>query len=322
MHTQFQLLHRVITRSLVVFLAVFAVSFVCGVSSVSAAAVSPSVIEIDGSRGSVVSSLITIINKDAMEQVYYLSTLKFTAKDEGGSPQFISKDEDHQGLPEWIAFNSTAVTVPAQSSGEVPFNIYIPSDALSGGHYAAITISSAPEDIIATNGAIIDAKTAVLVLLSVEGETNESAALLDFDDDVSAMRGLLGGEFEYRIQNQGNVHVNPKGEIVFNDFFGRRLLSVDANEGEGRVLPGSTRTYSVNVQSQAEGWFETISEQMRVFAIGPVSVELELVYGADSASLRDRLTIILFPWQLLISLLILLAIVWVSHRSGRKRHSS
>ena len=319
MHIQFQSLHQVITKGVVAFTLVCIIAFFSGVGVVSAAAVSPSVVELEGIKGAAVSSVVTIVNMDVVAQTYYLDTIEFSAKEDGGSPLFISKDDNSDGFLRWIQFGSDSVTVPANSSGEVPFTVHVPSDALSGGHYAAITISSAPEDIIATNGAIVDAKTAVLLLLSVAGETVQDAALLDFADFTDRIRSKLSGEFEYRIQNQGNVHLQPQGTLVFRDLFGRNLKSVDANEGEGRVLPGSTRSYEIEVDSLVDGWIQTISEQMKVFAIGPVTAELELSYGSGEVKLVDKTTFFLLPWQLLVSLSALFALLFIVYRLGKRK---
>lgn len=282
-----------------------------------ATTLSPALQELEAQRGQTVEASVSVLNTSTADQTYYLDVMNFRASEDGDSPVFIPNDEDASGLVEWIQLASSSVTVPAGSSGDVLFSIVIPNDVASGGYYGALTVSNAPSDVIATNGAIVEAKTASLVLLTVLGETNRQAALLDFGQDDSSLRGFLQGEFSYRVQNQGNVHVLPKGTITFTDLFGRVIDQVDANETESRVLPGTTRRYTVSVDSRVQGWLQTISQQMRVFAFGPVTATLELDYG--ESVLTAETSFILIPWQLLLSVVGLLAVLWGAFMIGRKQ---
>ena len=283
------------------------------------ASISPSLIELEGEQEELLESSISIINTESTDQTYYLDTLMFTANDETGSPQFISKDQEHSGLATWIEFSADVVTVPAGSKGEVPFEVFVPDTAEAGGYYAAITVSNAPEDVVATNGAIIEAKTAVLILLSVAGDQTVAAELLDFTQTESASRSLIEGAYQYRVQNQGDVHILPVGSILLKDVFGRTLASIDANTSKGRVLPGTTRTYEAEIESSAQGWIETTSEQMQSMAIGPISAVLSLEYteGQTLNAQIDAFWII--PWQLISTLIGILILLMLVYRVGRRK---
>ncbi len=275
---------------------------------VDAASLSPSVTEIDAQRGENISKSFSIINASAVEQSYYLDIMKFEAQEDAGSPRFIQYNEDHEGLAEWITFSSRSVSVPANSRVDVPYKINVPQFAEAGGHYAAITVSLTPSDVVATNGAIIDAKTAMLILMTIKGATVKKAGLLDFTSDLGEVNFRIDGRFDIRLQNQGNVHLLPTGTVKIVDFFGRELLSKDLNTQKGRVLPGSTRKYTVDfTENENVGLLGTIKKQWKNFAIGPVLIGLELDYGADT-QIVDEIKMIYLPWQLMI--LVLLVIVW------------
>lgn len=275
-------------------------------ASAFAASLSPSVMELSAQRGEVVEQTLTVINTRAIEQTYFLGVMKFEPQEEGGSPAFIPYEEDHTGLPEWIALPFTEFRVPPQAKGDVPFRIAVPNDVKAGGYYAAMTVSQAPSDLVESNGAIVEAKTAALILLTVEGDTTEKLELLDFVGPTG-MESSLSHTVTYRVQNQGNVHVMPKGTIELRDLLGRVLKVFDANPEQGRILPGSTRSYQVGEQNQ-EGFFETLKTQMRTFAIGPIEVKLTLTYGVSEQSINTEMSFWYVPWQLLVSALIVLVI--------------
>ncbi len=273
-------------------------------SSVSAFALSPSSLELTGKRGETVISSITILNTQNVDTEYYIGLMGFQPKDDTGAPEFYTTETGSYELANWILFENDSFVVPALSASEVSFKVVVPDDVLSQGYFAAITVSPAPSDVVASNGAIIEAKTAALVFLTVQGETEERLELLDFVSSGSGdVFDLLTRRYEFRLQNQGNVHVTPAGTIRLTGFFGQTVLEYDANHEDGRVLPSSTRKFSVvEEEGNSMSWYNTVAFQMSHLAIGPVTATLDLTYG-ESGTIQSSLSFWLFPWQLMVTLL-------------------
>lgn len=267
--------------------------------------VSPAIIELAGGRGQSVTSQVVVRNTSATAQTYYLETRKFVAREDSGSPTFISRDVDHSGLPDWIALSKTQVTLNGQSQATIPFTVAVPADVASGSYNAAIVISSSP--FTATGGSTIQASTAVLVLFTVTGETVAKAALLDFGPVGGSILPSASGSFRYRVQNQGNVFVTPRGSVSVKDMFGRVLAEADANADGSRVLPGMTRTYEGSFQSS-------------LFVLGPASVVLKLTYADDAPALVGSYSfwvLPVIPMALAAVVLACLALVFVIRRFTR-----
>ncbi|MBI4599276.1 hypothetical protein HY734_03730 [Candidatus Uhrbacteria bacterium] len=270
------------------------------VPQAQAFAVGPAILELTGSRGETVSSQIRIANTNDAEHTYYLHTRAFEPKEESGTPAFVPSDAGRAGLPEWIAFPAGSVTIPAGQSADVSFVIAIPSDVPAGSHYGAIVVSDAPYDVVATNGASVQANTAILIFLTVAGETVEQAALLDFTGPKEGQwLSTAAGTFSYRIQNQGNVHVVPTGTVTFRDAFGRVLGTFDANPGKGRVLPRTTRTFETPFgETNKNGFWQTTGNQMRSLTVGPVTAALDVTYGSTPKTIHSEIVFWVVPWQL------------------------
>jgi hypothetical protein len=283
-------------------------------------AVAPGILELSAERGEVVKSNIAYINNEGVAKTTYLSVIKFVPSDTG-APRFIPYEDDHAGLPQWVVLPTQHLVVPARSKIDVPLTIAVPKDATSGGHYAAVVFSDAPSDIVATNGAQVSAKMAVLVLLTVAGENIQRAGLLDFTSPQSGrLMSVAGGEYQYRLQNQGNVHLLPTGTIQVKDLFGRVITEVNANPSAGRVLPASTRTFTGLFGDQPSSFLEILRAQWSQLAIGPATVELNLAYGANQ-SLLASFHIWLLPWQLLLTAFLVVLILVLAVKglfSGRK----
>ena len=232
---------------------------------------------------------MTVINTDDRDKNFYLLAVKFEPREDSSSPRFIPYAEDHAGLPEWISFADDRVRVPAEGKLEVPVRIAVPDDAASGTSYAAVLVSDAPYDLVASQGAPIQARVAVLVFFTVEGETDARAELLDFlPVSPAAIQENVTRTFRLRIQNQGNVVLAPAGTIVATDVFGRVVASADVNAEGSRVTPGLTRTFEVAL----------VEDEM---AVGPVTATLKVTYASDQPALFSSDSYWVFPWPFVIA---------------------
>lgn len=289
-------------------------------STVSAFALSPSSLDLSAKRGEMIVSSITILNTQEVDTEYYVDVMGFQPKDDTGTPEFYTPETGSHELANWILFENDSFVVPALSASEAPFKVVVPDDVLSQGYFAAITVSPAPSDVVAANGAIIEAKTASLVFLTVEGETVEQLALLDFTRSGGS-NDLPFRSYQFRLQNQGNVHVTPVGSIRLTGLFGQTISSVDANPEEGRVLPDSTRTFEVMNENTLASWYETVAFQLSHLAIGPVTATLDLTYGGNGI-IQSSMSFWLFPWQLIVTVVGLLIVLLILYQFlRRKRHS-
>ena len=274
-----------------------------------ASAISPAVVELRSSRGETIESVFTILNAGASEQMYFLDLLSFESSGEDGTPAFVPEQTSRNAFLSWIDFPVHEVLVPARSKVEVPFRVIVPDDVASGSYYGAITVSTAPSEVVSSNGATIEAKTAVLVFLTVEGETIERLELLDLAlerKDASHPFGL----FSFRVQNQGNVHLAPTGQIRLTGLFGQAIVELDANPTEGRVLPGSTRTFTVAYEPADMSWLQTAGYQLRHLAMGPVTAELQLSYGTDG-QIEATWSFWMIPGELISFVLAIVAVLLV-----------
>lgn len=282
-------------RKFLAILLVCTAAFVSMTRSISAFGVAPAILDLSGGRGETVEATITLLNTSAAEQTYYLDALKFAPREDSDTPEFIPYDVDHSGLPEWIHFASRAVRVAANSKGDVPFSIAIPSSIASGSYYGAVIVSDSPSEVVATNGATISAKTAVLLFLTVTGETLEKLQILDFTSDITGkFVQTVSGNYHARIQNQGNVVLQPNVIVSITDMFGNDLGHVDLNEDKGRILPDTTRTFDLSVESDATSF-------------GPITATLNVESESGGVYATSSLTYWIVSWKPIAVLAIVLA---------------
>lgn len=269
--------------------------------------VSPAIIDLSGARGAVATASVTVTNADAREKTYYLQATAFEPREDSDAPRFMPREEGSGGLPEWISMEER-VRVSASGRLEVPVRVAVPPDALPGTHYAAIMVSDAPYDVVAPQGAPLQARVAVLLFFTVEGG-EAKAALMDFlPTNPRAVRLDAAAAFSVRVQNQGDVVVAPMGTVDLVDALGRTVASARVNGEGSRVIPGRTRAFTGTLVPDA-------------FALGPVTALLRLSYAPDAPVLFSSFSFFLIPVPVVASLgiLALIAAILIVGRALRRR---
>jgi hypothetical protein len=289
--------------------------------SVSALTISPARMDLSGDPGKVVSGEFILTNEQPETQTFYTSAQNFEAQGETGTPNFVDSTD---GLATWISLIDQVTLKPNQQT-KVHFTVTIPKDADAGGHFAAIFLTTNPPH--ATGGQVaVGAKIGMLVLLHVSGDIKESGGIVGFETKSKAfISTMLPVTFVYRFANSGNDRVNPAGEITVRDIVGLTAMKLNANPGVGNVLPGSTRRFEVawgpsTPLSLNAGFFETAWYEAKNFAFGFYRANLQLGYGVSSSD-QSSVSLFIFPWQLIIVVVVLLYIIWFLFRRGIKRYN-
>jgi hypothetical protein len=281
--------------------ATLALSFI----NAQALTISPARAEITGDPGETISDSFLLINEQNSDETFYTSVENFDSQGESGTPNFTSSKE---GLPTWIKVTDKVVLKKGERV-KVPYSVVIPKDADSGGHFAAIFLSTVPPST-KDSQVSVGAKVGMLVLLKVTGNVTEKGGLLTFIlKEEKKVLTSLPINFVYRFKNDGNDRVKPEGQITIKNMFGVMTASIDANQAMGNILPKSIRRYEVHY-GEKEGpavsapFFEQVKFQMDNFAFGLYFADLDLKFG-NQGTAHSSLTYFMFPWQLLTVVLVI-----------------
>ncbi|MBP6883883.1 MAG: hypothetical protein KBC06_01475 [Candidatus Pacebacteria bacterium] len=310
-------------------LAIFAIAMLSWLSlptTADALTISPTRFEVKGNPGDVVSEEIILINETNNIETYYSSFSNFEAQGESGSPAFVDPKE---GLGTWMKTDESATLSPGQQK-IIPFKITIPTNAEPGGHFAVLFWGTSP----AGQGVSIGAKTGILVLLSVNGDVKEAGGLLNFNTkDNKFFYNTLPVSFEYRFKNDGGDRIKPQGKISILDTLFLPSDKINANPSEGNVLPLSTRKYNVDwVEYErpmdyvaptnfAKKFWSDVSYQWKNFAVGLYSAHLNLTYGTQALQVKKTAWFFVFPWQLVLVMILLFIIVFWGGKKLIKRYN-
>ncbi len=284
-------------------------------------AISPLLTRINVAPGESWSGEVEIFNSNDKDLQFVVFVQDFRGGDEG-RVEFINKEEIEKSLDEgkdfllsqWIDINRQMITIPANESKALPVTINIPENAGPGGKYATILAAiKSPEDAFTGTNLIVSPSVGSLILLNVRGDVIEDAFLREFSTRRTLYTDPEVG-FNVRLQNIGNTHIQPRGDIKIYNQWDKIVESILINHNTefGNVLPQSER-----------GWNFQWDGRESFFEMGRYKATLTLVYGEEASQVISKdIYFWIVPLNLILGLLgivlFLLLIITLVERSGYK----
>jgi len=195
-------------------------------------------------------STVKLVNNNKEKLTVYTEIHDFRSSPEGGVdliPIEESEGDNNQTgfLRQWMKVMAGPIEIPAFDSVEIPFEISVPEVAEPGGHYAAVLVGTRPIGDVEGSGMSISSMISSLILVNIAGDIVEEGKIREFSTDKIYYK-TPEVNFKLRFENTGNVHLQPKGNIVVKDMFGKDVDSIDINKDTsyGNVLPGSIKTWN------------------------------------------------------------------------------
>lgn len=280
--------------SFVPFLSVFAVSNLAE----EGLTISPPILELSIKEGESVDQTIRLTNPtDGLVEVYP-KTMNFKAAGEGGEPYFFEDRGDAPGssVASWINFDQSKIALAPEQVVEFSYTINVPKGAEPGGHYGVVFFATEPpENERGASQVALGSMIGSLLLVSVPGQIVEKGIIEEFQTDKKVYF-KPPVSLSTRITNIGNVHFKPRGEILVDGWFGESEKTITFNEGNGNVLPDSTRRFE-------NSW------GFSPFVFGYFTVSANLAYGENGRALAESTGFWIIPWWLIAIFVIILGII-------------
>jgi hypothetical protein len=285
----------------------------------SALTISPPYFDYTLNPGDTMLDTIKLYNENTTTMTFYPTLRNFTYKsgDETGTPEFYPPDQnpDGTGLAQWIKTDLKPVTLEGGGRAQVSFAINVPKDqAQPGGHYGAILFSTAPPQADGSVG--LASQIGALILLRVSGDVKEDARLAEFGfANKQVWYNYRPIDMYVRVENDGNVHLRPTGDVFIKNWYGRQVATVKVNDEFSSVLPHSIRKYEFSWTGNAPlstngGFFAQLGNEWNNFGFGRYTAELVLTYGTHNQIIGDVRQFTIWPWRLmLVSGILLLVLI-------------
>ena len=193
-----------------------------------------------------------------------VTLMKFSAFGDEGKPRLLDRAVGDDYF-DWVKFDKPAFDAPSNVWQSVKMTINVPKSA-AFGYYYAVVFSRVGDDKAPTGEAQPTAGynggSAVLVLLDAKvPNAKRELGLVSFTTQHRIYE-FLPSAFDVKFKNTGNVHAVPHGNIFIMSGK-KQVASLDLNDAQGNILPGSNRLFPLEWQ---DGFphFEKVNEDGKV----------------------------------------------------------
>ena len=250
-----------------------------------------------------------ITNPTTVDLKINITTQDFKAQGESGAQQFVSpEDNTSYSLAKWITVANSFVLKSGEEK-EIPYTINVPAAAEPGGHYGVIFFTPTIDKTVEGSGALVIPQIGGLVLVNVPGTITYDAKIAEFNTAKKLYLNTTNiVDLFTRVENLGNTHFKPTGEIDIYNAFGKKIETLKLNETNGNVLPDSVRKFE-------NAW-------TKKYGFGWYSAKVNLTYGPNNNNLSSSLIFWIIPWkETLIAVLLLALIIWLIRNTQLKKKS-
>lgn len=212
--------------------------------------IAPAYQEIELKKGDEVTSNITLTNDTEKPITFNLFTLNFAQNDKG-LIEFLGRDSTSYSfaLASFINLPQDSVTVEAGTKETISFTIKDRQDLSPGGHYAAVVAQAEGAEV--KGSAQFTPALASLLLLRKTGGEIFNLSLKEISWPHRIVHFSYPEKVDLTFQNEGNIHVVPRGRVEVYDIFGRLTHKGVLNTASQYVFPSSRRTISVALNKVA-----------------------------------------------------------------------
>ncbi|PLX21217.1 hypothetical protein C0584_03315 [Candidatus Parcubacteria bacterium] len=270
-------------KLLILILIFFPLSSVFAQEDTLKMTLTPPLVKNNMNPGETWVSTVKLVNNNQNDLVVYTDIQDFRSSPDGGVeliPKEESEGEDSGSgfLRKWMTIMDGPITISSFGSVEIPFEIKVPESAEPGGHYAAILVGTKPTGEIQGSGISISSMISSLILVNISGDVVEEGRIREFTTDKNYYKDPEVN-FKLRFENTGNVHLQPKGNIVIKDMFGNEkgLIDINKDTAYGNVLPGSTKTWDFSWEGESG-----------IFKMGKYEAVITIHYGEQTTEVDNR----------------------------------
>ena len=255
----------------------------------------PPRLEVEVKPDGTTTQVIKVRNESSELKTIKVSLRDFVVNDDKGTPTFLDEtsdtDNNRWAASAWIQVSPTSLTLKPGEMKSLTLTILPPANALPGGHYAAVVYSPDSFTSLNTTSASIQTNVGTLVYVTIPGDITQKASVQSFSAPRFSEFGPI--DFKATVKNSSDIHIQPKGTITVNNWFGHEIDKLQL--AETNIFPYTTRDFSNTLNKK---WL-----------FGRYRAYLGAEYGTAGGLIEATLFFWVIPWRLLILIVAAIAIV-------------
>lgn len=249
---------------------------------------------------------IKVTNLTASPLAVKVTKQNFVAKGEEGEIELVDDANPLYSLAPWFNFDATQLDIPPLATKTLTYTIGIPMNAEPGGRYGSVVFNTIPPKLPSgQSGAAVQQQIAGIVFQRINGEAREQLEVISFAPERSfAEFGPV--DLLARVKNTGTVHEKAIGTITINNMLGMKVDSIVLDEHF--IIPDAVRRLKNTWPAKGK----------HPILIGRYTAEINATYGGDK-KLTASTTFTIFPWRIVLMILVALIILFIVFWRGRAR---
>jgi len=295
--------------------------------------VSPVSLALETDPGVPVQSQLRIRNNSSVAEQLKITVGSFTAAESGNQPRLIEPRESDVFLT-WLKFDDLDFTAASNEWTTIPFRFEPPGDAALS-YYYSVVISRSIEPVKTDGQAVVQGAPALLVLTTVNSPFAKKELRLTEFSVKNPVVEFLPQEFIAKIQNSGNVHLGPSGNVFIDAQTKKDIAVLSLNPASSLILPQATREFTVSwkdgfplkagvVDGDEKGevglefWgIQFDFSKAHTFRMGQFTAHLLMVYdnGERDVPIESFVSFWVIPWRILLVALVVGIFVLLGLRS-------
>jgi hypothetical protein len=204
--------------------------------------VSPVFYDLSVNPGGSVSERIRIRNNTSSPLPLKVEIKKMAGNANG---DLTLNEDNSDGSLNWVKIDDTSITARPGEWTNVPFKIDVPETA-AYGYYYTINFTHDTQNPNQTTGTALSGSAAVPILLTVRKDgANAEAKLVDFSPS-KFISETLPVDFTVKLENVGNIHVRPRGNIFITRNGKDNIATLEVNPGQAGIIPDSSKEFTAS----------------------------------------------------------------------------
>ncbi len=220
----------------------------------------------------------------------------------------------------WVSMDISEVLLKSQKGKDIYYTINVPSDVALGEYHVKIFLSTnkqLEENFSTATVANLAAGPNILIQVGDKDKLTETADLLKFTTDKYFYE-KPPVEFITELENTGNTHITPNGDIVVTNFLGKEVFRVALNPSDISTLRGQTAKYLNEWVTKRQ-----VIAENKALMFGPMKAELIATYKSVNpgfSPILSETTFWIIPWKLLLAIIVAIIVI-IFILSNRKRNN-
>ncbi len=261
--------------------------------------------------GEVYDDNFTVWNLETSAITYYIKVSSFRQiQNQPGSAIFLTEEEDAKNpysATDWVDVEAETIELIPNRNVTVEYTITVPEELALGEYSAEIYFISESAEKQSATATYSLLSSGIPILITIGDEFAESAEVLDFYSTKKIYEKPNFTTLVTRIQNFGDTHITPKGDIVLTNLFNQEVGRIIFNGTNQSILRDNSGIYQSNWDLN-----EYINDGK--LAVGPITAETIILYRRTNPGfsvLSATTSFWIIPWKLIILILTVIIVVYV-----------